>query len=252
MELPGDTTFDAISSFILRISVTWGEEIAHGAGFVIGRLHSTGQLIVATARHVLAAPKDQDLEWEVSQFTQDGELRRRVTFHTGRKERESAPFRWHNDLDIAVITLPQFDDEGKIFAVGDEVGVRIINPQMGVSTGTRIAWAGFPWVVEDLLGYPELCYFEGVVSSMISTTSRKLYIADGHIAYGVSGGPVWRWSEDDACLEVVGIVSKYEAAEDDLPGFCRFEPINPIFYYLKNWHVSLPGGYDNFVEINHG
>jgi hypothetical protein len=153
-------------------------------------------------------------------------------------------------LDIAVITLPRESDSGELFSTENEATVPLINPAKGVGTGTRVAWAGFPAVVEDVLDRAQLCYFEGVVSAMVDNDERQLYIVDGHTTYGVSGEPVWHRSDETLQPEVVGIVSNYSHTNDNLPGFCSFEPVNPLFYYLSSWHVKLPGGYDNFVLFN--
>lgn len=163
----------------------------------------------------------------------------------------SVPFRWHKELDIAVVTLPTERRDRRFPPLEDEVPM-LIDPRSGVTPGKRIAWAGYPGAVEDFLKHPQLCYFEGSVSAMVDRDDKELYIADGYVAYGVSGGPVWHWSEETNRSEVAGIVTSYAHANDELPEFCVFEPVNPLSYYLKNWHVSLPGGYDNFVELRVG
>ena len=115
-----------------------------------------------------------------------------------------------------------------------------------------MGWAGFPGIVENALGFPQLCYFEGVVSAMVNRNDRKVYIVDGHAAKGVSGGPVWHWSEEKDRIEVIGIVSQYHHTMTPLPGFCLFEPINPIIYFLHSeaWHPDIAG--DHLIINRYG
>lgn len=250
LNFPGDLSLEVLEPFIFRVTIRADTHESIGTGFAVGRVHKTGQLVLATARHVLSPPGEGDLTWQVAQFDRNGSPRRAVTFRTKNSDK-SLPYRWHKEFDVAVVTLPMNGWKGEPVSKV-EGGVRLINPQKGLSAGTRIAWAGYPTNVEDVLGFPQLCYLEGSVSAMVDTDGGSLYMADGHVTHGVSGGPVWHSSEEDGCPEIVGIVSHYAPSDEKLPGFCVFEPINPLFYYLSQWHVSLPGGYDNYVVMNHG
>ena len=110
---------------------------------------------------------------------------------------------------------------------------------------SRLAWAGFPGAIERRLGHPQLCCFSGIICSMIHGEGRrKRYILDGHVTKGVSGGPVWHWSEERDRLEVVGIISCVPAVTDGRPGYLFVEPINPVMLYLEDWRAKSP---DDFV-----
>ena len=70
-----------------------------------------------------------------------------------------------------------------------------------------------------------------MISAAVNRNDRPLYIVDGHSAYGVSGGSLWRWTEQNQ-WQVIGIMSGYSRAEEGFPGFCVFEPIQPVTHYL--------------------
>ena len=232
---PGDTSFEQIVRSIFRVETSWCANKATATGFVVGRMRDSTQLIIAAAGHVLDFPKDETVSWKVQQFDETGKVEREQLFATNQKLKGDVPYRTHKKLDVGLCILPSFDKGKNQFARDNEQPVQMIARDPGVSTGTRVAWAGFPGIVEDVLGFSQLCYFEGVVSAMINRADgRDYYVVDGHAAWGVSGGPMWNWSEERDRLEVVGIVSKYQA-ESGLPGFCLFEPINAAIRYLQHW-----------------
>lgn len=250
----GDTSFDGISPSIFRLETTWdnGKKSAHGTAFVVAMLRDSRRLVLATAKHVLDFPENETVWWKARQFDEHGRVQRQISFGTDHGLLGGVPYRVHKKFDIGVLVLPaNGDDKGHLARPG-ETPVRVIAIDEGVSTGTRIAWAGFPAVMEDLLGFPQLCYFEGVVSAMVNDGKRPFYIVDGHVSEGVSGGPVWQWNEEKSRLEVVGIVVSYTPGPSRLPGFCQFEPINPIMYFLETeaWHPDTLG--DHLITNRRG
>jgi hypothetical protein len=247
--LPSEKGFDEISSSIFRVETSWSGKMSIGTGFIVGKMRDSQKLIIATAKHVLNFPENETIRWKVQQFNEYSETVRTLSFGTNHRLKGDVPYRTHNSLDVGLCILPSHDNNGKFFAKNNEVPVRIINPKFGVSTGTRVSWAGFPWVIEQTLGSPQLCYFEGVISSMVNRQNKKIYVVDGHATKGVSGGPVWHWSEERNMFEVVGIVCEYRSTDDRLPGFCFFEPINPVVYYLNHWRSELT---DDFLITNVG
>ena len=240
---PGDDSLEEISPSIFRIETEWPDGRATGTGFVIAMFRDSRKLILATAKHVLDFPDDQTVWWKVQQFDEYGQVVRQDSFGTNKAEKGNVPYRTHNELDVGILILGAEGDDEQPLARENESPVRTIDIQCGVSTGTRVGWAGFPAIVEAALGFPQLCYFEGSVSAMVNRKDRKIYVVDGHGTPGVSGGPVWQWSAERDRLEVVGIVCNYQHAGDGLPGFCFFEPINPILHYFESepWHPDKVG-----------
>ncbi len=237
----GEKGFDQISLSVFRIETRWSAGFAVGTGFVVGRMRDSQKLVIATAKHVLDFPQNETVWWKVQQFDEHGGVARELTFGTDPQKKGDVPYRTHNELDIGLCILPRLDAQKRPFARDGEQPVRVIDPDFGVTAGTRIAWAGFPGVVEHALGSPQLCYFEGVVSAMVNRDERQVYVVDGHAAPGVSGGPVWQWSVERDRLEVVGVVCNYQPLGAGLPGFCFFEPINPLMDYLDYWQRQEKG-----------
>ncbi|OAI49028.1 hypothetical protein AYO44_01095 [Planctomycetaceae bacterium SCGC AG-212-F19] len=260
-QFPGDRSFELFSSSIFRIEARWGLGASPGAGqqppagqvwssvatgFAVAIFADSRRLVLATARHVLDVPDDEMIGWRVQQFDARGEVVRQVTFGTNKKLKSGVPYDFHKNADIGTLVLPRLGDDKLPFARPDEVPVRVIDILSGASTGTRVGWAGFPGLVADRLGFPQLCYFEGVISAMVNRADRQIYIVDGHGGEGVSGGPVWHWSAEKDRPEVIGIVSGYQGASVDepwLPGYCVFEPINPLMHRFHHecYHPDKTG-----------
>lgn len=249
---PGDKSFEQINPSIFRVETRWANKRAVGTGFVLAMFANSKKLVLATAKHVLDFPDDETIAWKVQQFDGNGEVARQVTFGTNAKLKGDVPYRTHNLLDVGIVILPALGDDKATLARAGEAPVRAIDILSGSSTGTRVAWAGFPGIVENALGFPQVCYFEGVIAAMVNRPDRQLYIVDGHGAPGVSGGPVWHWSLEKDRLEVVGIVCGYQPGGKDMPGFCFFEPINPILYYFESepWHPDKVG--DHLITNRRG
>ena len=233
---------DEIRPAIVRIDASWtiddGATVhATGTGVVVGRYRDCGHLMVATARHVInAIPVDRAVTWNLLQQLDD----------TGEGDRRLRPYMFadncihatrHNTLDIAVIQIP-----AKAFPDADphadlyNTTVRTIDPGMGIGTGGPVAWAGFPLTVEQALGHPQLLVHTGIVAAMIhGEGKRQLYIVDGHATGGVSGGPVWHYSEDRERAEVIGMIvsAPNNYRKGDLPGYVFVEPMGPVMLELE-------------------
>jgi hypothetical protein len=241
MEKSLDTN-DVIKSLIpsiFRIEVEFEGKAWAGTGFTIAKLEKSNRLFLATAKHVIDIPDDASPIVKVQQYDEFGKLSRNLSFQQKSKKDTSgrSAFHTHNTHDIGVLILPSQS------ANDQEIPARIISPEMALTIGTKISWAGFPGIVEASLGRPQLCYFEGVVSAFINEDNRMKYIVDGHCAEGVSGGPVWYFNDEKNRHEIVGVVSAYEHWGKGIPGFCIFEPINSVLLYLRSeqWHPDKIG-----------
>src|SRR4051812_25393675 len=113
---PGDKTFERISPSIFRIETAWSTGVASATGFVIAMLGSSRKLILATAKHVLDVPEDQDIHWKVQQYSETGEIVREISFGTNKAKKGDVPYRTNNDLDVGVIMLPVNGNNGQRLA----------------------------------------------------------------------------------------------------------------------------------------
>jgi hypothetical protein len=204
-------------------------------GFAIDKRPS-GQLVLASARHVFDFPHEATINWRIQQFDDHSRLQRETVFGTSKTQKPDVPYRCHNKCDVGFIALPSVlkQASGEPFSPPDEQPLPMIGDRLMKGIGTRICWAGFPVQVEAFLKEPTLCYAEGVISSMVNRDDRHLYIVDGHNSPGFSGGPVWYWCEDQQQFLVLGIVAGY-LPNDVFPGFCCFEPINEVKFFLNHW-----------------
>lgn len=202
---------------------------------MIARLQPSNGIVVATAAHVLRFPKGAQVRWCVRSLAEDGSVLGESRFTVDEGKPESRPYRFylHGDVGFCVLPPPEQESEGQLVK-DDLTPLRVISEGQRLIQGTRVAWVGFPGRVEAHLGQPQLCYFEGVVSAFHADGSRGQYVVDGHNARGVSGGPVWHWPETGTGIEIAGIVAAYGLQESDMPGFCVFEPINPVVAFVKS------------------
>ena len=201
--------------------------------FYMARLVPSGRIIVATARHAIEFSGATTIDWVFRRFAEDGKCVGELKFTTNDSEEAKRPYRFYKLADVGFIVLPPRDyaSQGELVPPGLEP-LPVLHETRRITPGTRVGWAGFPATVQQYLGRPTLCYFEGTVSAFHASGSRGLYLVDGHNSRGVSGGPVFHWREDDRRPEIAGIVSAYGCADADLPGLCVFEPINPIIGFL--------------------
>jgi hypothetical protein len=202
---------------------------------MIERLVRPQRIIVATARHLLEFPNDAIVKWFLECYAEDGSVTGRCCFSTDEGRPKTRPYRFYKRADVGFCVLPppEQESEGQLVPL-DLHPLPVISERRRLVPGTRVAWVGFPGQVEAFLHRPQLCYFEGAVSAFYAEGSRGLYIVDGHNARGVSGGPVWHYAEEGGSIEVAGIVTGYGLGEQDMPGFCLFEPINPVVGFVKS------------------
>ena len=236
--LRSDDIFDLVRPSIFRIETRWSKDTKTGTAFVVGRLGKENRLVAATAAHLLEFPKDEPIHWNIRQFDRDGKVEREVNATTTGPDNDRVSYRCHNQCDVGFCVLPDTTDDGRPFTRENEDTQRLIANQSMPAEGTRVAWAGFPTIVNKYLGHPHLCYFEGVVSATVNRLDKHLYLVDGHTARGVSGGPLWQWTEKNG-VEIVGIMARYEVAHEEWPGFCVFEPIQPVAQYLEWWNSEM-------------
>jgi hypothetical protein len=249
----GEETFDDIRKSTFRVETHWsGGGGSSATAFTVATFRDSKKLVLATAAHVLDCPENDTVHWKIQQFDERGDVARQLQFATDKGMLGGVPYHTHKELDIGVFVLPATNDKKETFARPDEEPLRVIDILSGASAGTRVAWAGFASSVEEFLQAPHLCYFEGVISVM-AHGQRLIYVVDGHLSPGVSGGPVWHWSSEKSRFEVIGIAVGYGHTQGSpLPGFCVVEPINPIMYYLETdiWHPDKCG--DHLITNRRG
>ena len=102
--------------------------------------------------------------------------------------------------------------------------------------GAALGWLGYPGLV-----FPELCFFNGVVSGY--QEQPPIYLVDGVAINGVSGGPAF-----DRSGLVVGLVSAYlpnkVGPSTSLPGLMIVTPLN----FVRLWMQELLGAQVRFRE----
>jgi hypothetical protein len=107
LHINGNAALEELRPSIFRVVASWDGCEAQGSGFALGKIHSSGRVVLATAKHVLAVPIDKKVVWQVSQLGERGEIKRTTTFGTDGSSNSDAPFHWHKNLDIGVITFPK-------------------------------------------------------------------------------------------------------------------------------------------------
>ena len=92
--------------------------------------------------------------------------------------------------------------------------------------GAELGWLGFPGLV-----YPNLCFFQGVVSGY--REKPPIYLIDGVAINGVSGGPAF-----DRTGLLVGFISAYVPNQVDhgttLPGLMIVTPLNLVRLWMQD------------------
>lgn len=269
MEAPHLKAFkDHIRPFVVEIDVRWqapGEEPKRqtGTGTIIALSGEPGseertRCAVATAKHVLPPTIIHDalkycppqkrprVEYKITRSAI--EHPRTVTLTYGPNKPTPDLHRLMSDdpsYDGAILNFPMIDDDGNPFVDRDESSPNLYDPGHLFLVGTRIAWAGYPGIAEQLLAEKQLCYYEGQISATINRPN-PLYLVDGHVSHGVSGGPVWSASVahrtepdtvfaedlDDLSYGIIGVVSAYQG-DIPVPGLCIFTPLNPLVAFIK-------------------
>jgi hypothetical protein len=221
--------FPEICNSLFRISVSYGAETKWGTGFPVGKYKKPDKLalVLATAKHLLSFSKSDTVEWRVEQFDWQGKLNRGFSFKSNTEMTGKSPIRVHTEFDIGTVFMPNLEGIDKYKPL------RTIPSSQAIIPGAKVGWAGFPEMTRYKTLSEQPCYFEGVVSAVVSRGDRLYYIIDGHSELGVSGGPVWCWNDEESNYDVIGIVSQYVIPKDlKFPGLCVFESINPLMAYL--------------------
>jgi len=241
---------EVFSKKIVRITahtLSAEPEMWFGTGCIIGYVLNPRykpKAMVATAGHLLKGPHENPIEWTVERSDSLTEPPKKVTFRISPQNPEGPKaFYYKADprLDIGGMFVDAYCVDGRSFLELDRSGkpceplVPLIDSHKGVAEGTRVAWAGFPATVQKHLGFPQICYYEGVVAAMINTREYPpLYLLDGHNTSGISGAPVWAYNDDSSRVEFIAIIVGYLSdAQEKFPGFACATPINPLLKYLN-------------------
>lgn len=236
-----EAAYERISGRVLRVQTAWIGGGQVGTAFYIADAVPSGGMVFATAGHLVRFPGDTHVKWLLQRFDEAGRCMGEVEFEHDEADVSTRPYRYYKHADVAFCVFPRSKLEANALVPRHLTPLPVIGECVRLTAGTRVAWAGYACDVEERIGKPQLCYFEGVVSAFYTDGSRGLYIVDAHAAPGVSGGPVWHFPVDRPSFEVAGIVSQYWLGNPGLPGFCAFEPINPIIAFLKANYGSGSG-----------
>lgn len=226
---------DSIAPCVVLIESSNDTSRAWGSGVVISG--AEGNALVVTARHLVDGYSGADVTWRISrrfgrrETTRTVEFRSKANLYTGRSD---AGFMIPRDAryDVAQILVPAECTDGSSFMEDDGGTLSLLEPGFWLNQGAEIAWAGFPSVAQNCVERPVLCLYRGIVSATVATDEDPpIYFVDGHIAPGVSGGPVW--SLDPRGPLLVGVVSSYWG-DKYMPGLCHVVPLNPLGDYLQS------------------
>lgn len=221
-----------------------------GTGCLIGySKRPSGELLalISTAAHVVDHDPRDRIEWTIVRPRSDGHRERAAVFVTP-SETASGNVRWyqgkwyrgkHNrssnpQLDIAAIEFRNDLTEGGFFEPTEKFP-RVLHTKVGLTAGTRVAWAGYGSIAQTLLGRPFLQYYEGVVSAHVDVPDHPpLYLIDGHNDPGLSGSPVWWWNDESGEAEIAAVITHYASmGESGMQGMVLASPINPLMEHLK-------------------
>lgn len=177
-----------------------------------------------------------EVTWRVTRGLARGQTRRTSEFRSDsnlQTGRSDAGFLIHNDerYDVAQILVPaQCVEADQRFTDDGESTPPLLEPAFFLKAGASVAWAGFPSVAHDCFGTPTLCVYRGIVSA--TSTDPAVYLIDGNVAPGVSGGPVWAVSE--SVPSVLGVVSGYWPERNrPTPGLSHFIPLSELGEFIK-------------------
>lgn len=263
---PLTIAFEKLRDRIVRFEVSRPSgRVTNGSGFLVA-MRGNSSPILATAAHVLPGIKDDDnepAEIKIQRIDKFGSVIRQSTFRVvPGMPTKGIIARHDSDVkgDVAYLVLPAASDDGSPMLAADELPVPVVRDNYAPSPGTRVAWAGFPGLLERYAACcPTLCYFEGSVAAAINRPGIFALVVDGHALPGVSGGPMWFWSEESNHVEVAGIVSAYfsyeqpvewhegfvlpgrdGAKKDRMPGFCFVRPIFAMIRDLERELGAMP------------
>lgn len=93
-------------------------------------------------------------------------------------------------------------------------------PRKEVTQGMELGWLGYPSVASN-----SACFFPGTLAG--NAKSLPLYLIDGTVLSGLSGGPVF-----DNQGRIIGIVSRYKSDEPTQSGLVTAAPVSAIIKML--------------------
>jgi hypothetical protein len=234
-----------------------------GTGVIIGHglTEANKYLKIATAGHLIVDSPDKTIQWRVTRTEKEvnGQLRWFVRqFTTSRpiasEPRFISPCDYH-ECDIGCIAIDNACDacsrtltSSHPFLDTEKHKPLSLSPRTGyLQPGARVAWAGFPALAHAITGAYQLCYFEGVVSA--APSRLPLYLIDGHVAEGVSGGPLW-FCKPDGVPVVIGVVCNYSVRkESPMPGLTAFTPLHVLLDFIEQ--MADPNGASTELGTDH-
>jgi hypothetical protein len=228
----------------------WCEDSATGVIIGHGEPQGSKYIKIATTGHLLTDSDDNFISWRVSRTSvgpKGNSSVRVVEFETDKPLLQSpgvpGVIRPHDirQCDIGYFAIPNSaktpDGSDAPFLETDlHKPLRLVPRKGQPLPGTRVAWAGFPSLVELRVGSHNLCHFEGILSCVAN--NPPLYLVDGHVSNGVSGGPLWICDTDGTPM-VIGIVSNYTTSTaSNVPGLAGFAPLQTLLNYLRDYSDS--------------
>ncbi len=235
LAMHAEEAFERVSRSIFRIEWVGANGGKSGTAFARTRLQLSKMLVLGTARHVIDPMRHEPVRCTVQQLDRQSNVSREISFDLTPVEAEKRVY-VHKKMDLGLLVIPSHNEAGEQFSPDEELPLPTLPESHGLTPGTRVGWAGFPGIVKKILPHWQLCYCEGVVSATVDN-DRRLYIVDGYNTWGISGGPVWHWSEERNQAEVVAVVSKREP-RPDLPGFSVFEPLESQEALFRKWQAE--------------
>lgn len=194
---------DQVRPYIFRIETPQSQ----GTGFLITHL-ANGKIGIATAFHVVSHSHEWDGPIRVTHFLSAQSVVLRPA------DRSVKAF-FENDLAFLAC------EPGKLPVPDGPLSIAVGGG--GFRQGVEIGWCGFPAVAPT-----ELCFFRGHVSAYLDAS--KSYLVDGVAINGVSGSPAFVPKEEDAELQLCGVVTAYvpnRATGETLPGVCWVQDLSP-------------------------
>lgn len=252
--------FQACTVWIRGRRLEGDEQVWTGTGCIIGLLrnpHYEPKAIVVTAGHVLRKAQGTEVEWKVQRQVVGARGIRTAVFRTPHENEFGPRFVYYGKdprVDIGALFVDARCTDGQPFFEWDEQQepaepLAAVIGRGGKAAGSRVAWAGYPGITSSQIGEPLLCYYEGVVSAVVDMEGQPpMYLLDGHNTWGLSGGPVWGWSDDRNGPELIGIVVSYRRhveEETELPGHVAAMAIHPILVYFKRNYACT--GLDSYA-----
>jgi hypothetical protein len=224
-------SFPEVCKSLFRIKAQCSSGTYIGTGFVVAKFRNPDKLgfILGTAKHVLAAlPEYENIHWIIEKIDIVGNVTETFVFKTNIELKGQSAMRFHNELDIACVSMPNMN-------LNSNDPLRTINPLVFIGPGVKVGWAGFPEFIQKETLRPHPCYFEGVISTVVNRENKLFYLVDGHGGKGVSGGPLWYWNTTNSNYEVLGVCTSYILPQETetLPGLVKFQAINPLLSYLQ-------------------